>query len=1224
MLRQTWAISDADHSDMIDENEVITDVKSVVMLHFRVGWGMTANATKFNNGFERDNPRMAMFEALLQMVMYCGAEYRRMHSVEKKVTYKHDPIKFRLEVVTAEGDRHAPLEDDESDGESAKSLYRTINYRTRRFMRGIPDDVPVVEYRLWVFCHEDDGNVQFNKIWRDAVVKSGLYYDENFSGTKAAKKAASKDAMNVSMYGGEQSASERFSLSLGDTEKWRLLRNFELLAMVSDTMLQKKNLTRAHVFRRVLSKEVPFKLNPANPELCFDPRLYFKHRGTPANNEQSHFFNYYDEETQCWRFPRADHVIRIGHSDQSLTRLYTKYLPDYQARFVADMAAGQSLPDMMRDLRIDRNEADEELAQYMKMAALLDDDEEGAAGSHDPFDERDDDELVDFDGSCLGRFEFEDQNSLIARQLLSPTDSPDRSDFHALRFEGARLQKIFDAYVATTDDDRERIHSNYRDKQEIMIRRYEDMCGSSKSKISMVGKKLNAWFAAKTGAERWLGGNRKLIDPSLSTFGNQQAVRMMRLESTAYVCTTHLTMLTILIGSLCVYRHQLDTLYFNVLLAGPAATSKSFMLKLLQKCRLGDTVVDAGEDSGRAGVIDTDKNDLVNIDEEVDPCKMKDSTKKKGGGDDSKEASFKKILTAQVVSALVFHYHESGKRDQRRVYSQQIQAFYMATNLDPNIFSEPILSRFNVVNVLETYRADRTPEDLIGIESKLDENGRLRRSIFFDEQHTEQFLHYHVEKLIACHILHDVTMSCTSVIQRVFRTFLRTNHAIPVKQRTFVRMGILVRQMTISLALEYLFSSPKSPHYGKPFQMRHLLDLDPLLHDTEEIVYFAIGLMRDQMVSNQRAIILQELYEQYIAAPISETHRSGATDMDNAARYPFFLTPNTINESSRTQSAVHTVGYRASSYGGNTRSDVSVNRSVPRFDAQIETFPSKYHNSYIRVPRSVYQASKDLASNMINHDVVVEFGTISKELYKLLKTTILGHQYEWDISVGFPVRRDVAKIKMPAAIRNGSNEFFVHLDLVKPKSNPIDEAIMACYNVHDTHRRRYIDGTIVGPLAPYLLRTRTIEAGQGIEHELCNYAKETTMSSLYAFQDLIEDKDIDEQLTNPHEILVLGYDALSTLDRANILYLDPEEACGPDGVCSFDSYERYAREELYPDDASDMTDDDEQASKMRYVTSRPRRYPKDFLPKGYAQNRANSRKRPRLVQQRPVYSEERE
>ena len=977
LLRQTWAINDSDHSDMIDDNECITHAKSVVMLHFRVGWGVAANATKFSNAFNRENPRMALFEALLQMIMYCGAEYRRMHSAEKKVAYKHDPIKFRLEVVTADGDRHEPLHGDCSEDEQEQSLYRKTNYRTRRFMRGIPDDVPVVEYRLWVFCHEDEGKVQFNRIWEETIASSALYYDENFSGTKAPKKnAANKDAMNVSMYGGAQSAAERFSLSLGGTEKWRLLRNLELYATVADALLQKKNLTRTHVFKKVLSKERPFKANPANPEICFDPKMYFKHCTTPANEDQRRFFNYYDPETDSWHFPRPDHVIRIGQSNQSLTRLYTKYLPDHQARFVSDMMPDNALGDVFRDVRPDREEADEELSQYLQMAALMDNDE---SGSHDPFDEQDDDNLTAFDGACLGRFEFEDQNSLIARQLLSPTDSPDRSDFHALRFEGAQMQKVFDAYVAETTDDLERVRSNYRDKQEILIRRYEDLCCSSTSKISMVGQKLNGWFAAKTGAERWLGGDRKLIDPSLSTFGNQQAVRMMRLESAAYVCTTHLTMLIILIGSLDVFRHELGTLKFNMLFAGPASTSKSFMLKLLQKCRLADTVVDSGEDSNRACVVDTDQNYLINIDEEVDPAKMKDSTKKKGGGDDSKEASFKKILTSQVVSALVFHYHENGKRDQRRVYSQQIQAFYMATNLHPSIFSEPILSRFYVHNVMETYRADRTPEDLIGIEAKLDEQGRLRQKIFLNDQHAEQFLHYHVQQLIACHVLHDVTMSCTSVIQREFRIFLRKNHAIPVKQRTFIRMGILVRTMVISLALEYLFSSPKSPHYGKPFHVRQLLDLDPLLHDTEEIVYFAIGLMRDQMVSNQRTIILRELYSKYITNPLSEIRRSGSIDMDNEARYPFFLTANTVKLQGNTQSRVmYSIGQQANSYGGNTRSDVALNRSTPQFNAQVEQFPVNYHNSYIRVQRSIYQASKDLSSNMIDHDVVIEFDAINK------------------------------------------------------------------------------------------------------------------------------------------------------------------------------------------------------------------------------------------------------
>ena len=122
----------------------------------------------------------------------------------------------------------------------------------------------------------------------------------------------------------------------------------------------------------------------------------------------------------------------------------------------------------------DHDDVDGELARYMQMASLLADEESGSGGEHDrdPFDERDDDNLVAFDSSGLGRAEFEDANSLIARQLLCPTDSPDRSDFHALRFEGSRMQKILDQHVASSQDTRAQNRRNYVDKQQLMSKRY--------------------------------------------------------------------------------------------------------------------------------------------------------------------------------------------------------------------------------------------------------------------------------------------------------------------------------------------------------------------------------------------------------------------------------------------------------------------------------------------------------------------------------------------------------------------------------------------------------------------------------------------------------------------------------------------------------------------------------------------------------------------------------
>ena len=240
-----------------------------------------------------------------------------------------------------------------------------------------------------------------------------------------------------------------------------------------------------------------------------------------------------------------------------------------------------------------------------------------------------------------------------------------------------------------------------------------------------------------------------------------------------------------------------------------------------------------------------------------------------------------------------------------------------------------------------------------------------------------------------------------------------------------------------------------------------------------------------------------------------------------------------------------------------------------------------------------------------------------------MKTTILGHQYVWDLQKGFPVRNSEQKYKMPAAIRNGNSEFFVHMDLVQPKANPIDEAIAHCHNVHDKRRRRYIDGTISDPTAPHILRVRTIEPGEGIEHELCDYAKETTLSSLYAFQNLIGEKKIEDQLTNPHELLKISYDELSMRDRAAVLYLDPDKASADDGVCSFEAYELYAREKIYEDNSDDssMSVDYDKPPTMRNVTSYPVNYPKEFMPEEYFENRKRPqvvRKRPRVVQQGQV------
>jgi len=1241
LLKNAWAITKDNAHDVFGEHEYIDNVKEVFLLEIPRGSNMRAGATTFESAFDVDNAEHVFTEATMQLVMHsielmrAAYDADQLKSAQTSAQLDGDPFVVCLEAVIADRvDERLPPPIIDRSGE-------------RLFMRNVPDNVPVVAYRLWLFVRVADTRYDFGKFFLESIKVAGAAYTD-FVNPGAARRASragpggasssstGPDAqgdvgVSLSSYAGAEGV--KFGQSLNDTNKWHLIRSLLVWSHVACQLYGFKRWSRPKALARVTNNATALNDNPAHPRYVLTPYMYFEHPHKYACAEQRDIGRYCVFANKSrWQFARHDCVTKLSPADQSIVRLRKKLFPDYQARIVGDasidhayaLARAREVSHLRRRIVGSNRSAVAERPMIHQplnfgtggdldrvapdAARVADVNESGFTGErfgaarrrnvppgmlNDDDDDDDDEEEygeppegetvrggTDFasimrmirsvpnttpagdyeltDPSILLREDFESSASLAARRLRAATDSPDRSHLHLVLHSGARLMGELSTRIAAGGMTQEEKRAEYVHARTHIIRLYEDLCMDRSSKISEEGAKIAEWYDARRVAKReWLGHDEPVLDASMSTFGNLVTRRMNRLESVKFVTFAHLMTMTILFGTLDAYRHEFD-LHFNALVTGPPSTGKSFICELLRDLRIAGTVAKVDDETGRASYTDDDHNDRTVYSEEVKPDHFRSSAM---GGNDTAEASFKEMLTSQVRVLKTFTKLDDGKRSSRIVYSQQIMSFVGCSNLDHRTFTPAIQSRFSCWHFVESRRNDRCTSDMQGVEKTLTAETRARQAEFVDELCAEQFLHYHVEKLIAAHALTDVTMTAFDSIKQIVRRYLSERYNLNLKTRTIARAQMLLRKLVISVRLEQLYSSPASEFYRKDFSVYQLASLDDLLYDDEEMACWALEALRHEIIDKQRPHFLALLKRTYIAPRLADIAK--ASDAGNRERLleSIYMLPSTLVRKRR--------------YGGggivappNNDQHKRLAEWAPRdYDEQPthvdeskaeDTYGESHMYAYYRfeatsasIARRIVAESAGSSTELSSDDVIAYLRTMAKDYVK-------SDRYRWHENV--PVIDATKPRTMIPALIYTHDAIFIALQLFSDK-DPLTDAIEFARSAALQSPRKYLTATIYDDEHPYLLKTTLVRPEHGTVHHVTQYGRQMTAASYFSFASLAERNSMAAfKVSNGTSRLTLHYDDMSRRDRARALFH------GRDSMPDVRSYEAYERERVPADD----------------------------------------------------------
>lgn len=434
--------------------------------------------------------------------------------------------------------------------------------------------------------------------------------------------------------------------------------------------------------------------------------------------------------------------------------------------------------------------------------------------------------------------------------------------------------------------------SNKREVQEMMVDKFEQQCVSGDADISAAGKNIARWFihVRKELHDKFGSFEFEIKDRTLSPFANMQYWFSQGLDTYMCVASAHPELVKLHYAVYDAYRqHGINQLHWNMIYTGESATSKSFIFEMMQLMSIQGTITEITYQTTRADAVDGDQNDHVTVFNEAPPGLFQATNK----GEDAQKAlsAMKEKLTSNRVRTKEFvRDEETGERKNRIAISSQIGCYVGATNDNPAEAEEAVKSRFHWGEFDKVFRQDKSIADYqrkaFEMESKPELKDKYDQFLYYCQD--QQMKVFYIWKFIFCGIMRDVDLdSANIVLNNIGKTLKKFDIRMP--PRTTERFRILCRILTITNALDIVFNFKGGIHNGKPFELKQLLDVEPLLYCTEEIAVCALNMVSVEVprLSVSRVKTLMAMWKLFRYSPMYKKDRDIITGTTEKLDYNY-------------------------------------------------------------------------------------------------------------------------------------------------------------------------------------------------------------------------------------------------------------------------------------------------------------------------------------------------
>lgn len=369
----------------------------------------------------------------------------------------------------------------------------------------------------------------------------------------------------------------------------------------------------------------------------------------------------------------------------------------------------------------------------------------------------------------------------------------------------------------------------------------------------------------------------------LSVFANRNVRIMASYDKLFSISAAHRTLFLLNHAKYDNWRHDMN-MHINICFTGDGATSKSHQLDKAEEMSIPGICEVLTYQTTKSEAQDADANHVRYMFNEA-PVGMIMKNKNM----DSTQADIMKdrLINQTMRYRSLFIDEHTGKRTSVKGTSQCIATYFGATNYAKTRAEEAMQTRFHWVQSEKIHRPGAN------IHEKMQEAETMSRRM---SKRKQDFITYHrfedmVMALAWTFIrIKRIAEPDVSVAHRVllhFNAHLRKAHGIKLAPRDQERIVALCKHLTIINAKEKLFHTPGGKYHRVPFDIRQVVDLEPLMVCTVEIVVFAIGLCWETIDNRNLRKVLSVLWEQHKAAPQYRTLNNVGQDRDhNYLKFP--------------------------------------------------------------------------------------------------------------------------------------------------------------------------------------------------------------------------------------------------------------------------------------------------------------------------------------------------
>ncbi len=332
------------------------------------------------------------------------------------------------------------------------------------------------------------------------------------------------------------------------------------------------------------------------------------------------------------------------------------------------------------------------------------------------------------------------------------------------------------------------------------------------------------------------------LDARLSSFGNFVARQMYEIELNVGVGVWHKLIFMVMLISLAQSDVDHESLRLHLIMYGPKASGKSFVLEMAAKLSVPDSVDVVNVQTKRANTTSQVVSGRMVLIDELHELVTERGDSGVGAADVKTMLSCGKVKTQQC------HVGEDGEREMQETESLIKRSFISCTNIPLSFLPETVADRWHRVPVPYVEREGYDVE-LASRQIERSEDRTKSFELFRRDWHWRQVLADRLWAIITSGVCPRPDITLVDELMSEIFTRLKVNSGINVETRNRARIKLMATNIVVCYAIEKVFFSGDVIPPGTPYQEIQLLKCIPYLTATREMAYMALTMM-DSSVSD--------------------------------------------------------------------------------------------------------------------------------------------------------------------------------------------------------------------------------------------------------------------------------------------------------------------------------------------------------------------------------------